>query len=173
MAEFDSARHIRLKDRIAAELAAAESRLASDAEGGANPALEVRAATLRLIRCAVRDRDASARTRGDCDGCQDTVVRNVLTTMAEQRRISSREYEEAGRIEDAERERAELAVIEEFLPKPLGGEALEAAVRDVVDDLEASTLKDLGKCMSTLKARYPGVIDSRAAGKAVRRALAH
>ena len=171
MAEFDSARKLGLKDRLACELASAEARLADDAETGTDPAVEVRAATLRLIRCAVRDRDASARTRGDCDGCQDAVVRDVLTTMAEQRRVSSREFEEAGRIEDAERERAELAVIEEFLPKPLGGEALEAAVRDVVEDLEASTLKDLGKCMSALKARYPGAIDSKSAGKVVRRAL--
>lgn len=171
MAELDSAPKIRLKDRIAGELAKAETQLDADAEEAANAALEVRAATLRLISCAVRDRDVSARTRGDCDGCQDAVVRDVLKTMAEQRLVSSREFEEAGRIGDAEREREELAVIEEFLPKPLGGEALEAAVRDVVDELEASTLKDLGKCMTALKARYPGVIDSKSAGKAVRRAL--
>ncbi|MCI4644169.1 MAG: GatB/YqeY domain-containing protein [Hyphomonadaceae bacterium] len=171
MAEHDSARVVRLKDRLVAELAKAEALLAKDPDETVNAQLEVRAATLRLVRCAVRDRDVSARTRGDCDGCQDAVVRDVLKTMAEQRRVSSQEFEDAGRIEDAERERAELAVIEEFLPKPLADEALETAVRTVVDDLEASTLKDLGKCMSALKARYPGVIDSKAAGKAVRRAL--
>lgn len=168
MAELDSAEVSTLKTRIAEALSAAESLVAS---GKASPSEATRAATLRLITCAVRDRDASARTRGDCDGCPEASVRDVLETMAAQRRVSSREFDEAGRIEDAEREREELRVIEEFLPKPLAEEELDLAVRDVVEELEASTLKDLGKCMSTLKARYPGKIDSRAAGKAVRRAL--
>ena len=143
----------------------------ADGEEAADARFGIRLATLRLISCAVRDRDVSARTKGDCDGCPDEAVREVLETMADQRRISARELDEAGRIADAEREREELAVIEDFLPQPLGGEDLEAAVKDVVEDLDASTLKDLGKCMSMLKARYPGQIDSRTAGKIVRREL--
>ncbi|MEL6568069.1 MAG: GatB/YqeY domain-containing protein [Pseudomonadota bacterium] len=168
MAELDSAEQTSLKARVADALEAAETKLSSE---NVSPADETRAATLRLISCAVRDRDASARTRGDCDGCADATVLDVLETMAAQRRISSREFDEAGRIEDAEREREELGVIEEFLPKPLGDDELNTAVQHVVEELDASTLKDLGKCMSALKARYPGKIDSRAAGQAVRRAL--
>ncbi|MEL6662604.1 MAG: GatB/YqeY domain-containing protein [Pseudomonadota bacterium] len=168
MAEHDSAEPQSLKTRLSVALEEAESRAESE-DASANE--KTRAATLRLISCAVRDRDASARTRGDCDGCQETAVRDVLETMAAQRHVSSKEFEEAGRIEDAEREREELAVIEEFLPKPLANEELENAVETVVEELEASTLKDLGKCMSALKARYPGKIDSRSAGKAVRKAL--
>ncbi|MEM1150040.1 MAG: GatB/YqeY domain-containing protein [Pseudomonadota bacterium] len=168
MAELDSAEISSLKTRIAEALSAAEARVES---GEASPSEATRAATLRLITCAIRDRDASARTRGDCDGCPEASVRDVLDTMAAQRRVSSKEFEEAGRIEDAERERDELEVIEEFLPKPLANDELDVAVKTVVEELEASTLKDLGKCMSTLKARYPGKIDSRAAGMAVRRAL--
>lgn len=143
----------------------------ADGEEVADARFGVRLATLRLISCAVRDRDVSARTKGDCDGCPEEAVRDVLETMAHQRRISARELDEAGRIADAEREREELSVIEDFLPQPLGGDDLEAAVKDVVEDLDASTLKDLGKCMSMLKARYPGQIDSRTAGKIVRREL--
>lgn len=131
----------------------------------------VSASTLRLVACAIRDRDVTARRRGDCEGCPDTGVHDVLETMAEQRRVSAREFDESGRIADAEREREELAVIEGFLPQPLKGEALEVAVQDVVEDLEASTLRDLGRCISTLKARYPGRIDPQKAGKAVREAL--
>ncbi|MEM9740639.1 MAG: GatB/YqeY domain-containing protein [Pseudomonadota bacterium] len=168
MAEVVSADIHSLKMRVAEALQVAEAKVAS---GTASPSEQTRAATLRLVSCAVRDRDASARTRGECDGCPDATVRGVLETMAAQRRISSKEFDEAGRIEDAEREREELSVIEEFLPKPLGEDELNRAVKSVVDELDASTLKDLGKCMSTLKARYPGKIDSRAAGQAVRRAL--
>jgi len=168
MAELDSTVYRSLKSRLEMALEAAEARAALP---DASADDKTRAATLRLISCAVRDRDASARHKGDCDGCPDTAVREVLETMAAQRRTSSREFDEIGRIEDAERERDELAVIEEFLPRPLDEEELESAVRDVVDELDASTLKDLGKCMSTLKARYPGKINSRTAGKVVRRAL--
>lgn len=149
------------KARLEEALEAAE---AQDVDG-------IRAATLRLVQCAVRDRDVSARSRGDCEGCPDEAVRQVLATMAAQREVSAREYDEAGRIEDAEREREELAVIEEFLPQPLTGDALETAVNAVVEDLEASKLKDIGRCMSALKTRYPGQIETGSAGKAVRRAL--
>lgn len=149
------------KARLEEALEAAE---AQDVDG-------IRAATLRLVQCAVRDRDVSARSRGDCEGCPEEAVRQVLETMAAQREVSAREYDEAGRIEDAEREREELSVIEEFLPQPLTGEALEKAVSAVVEDLEASKLKDIGRCMSALKTRYPGRIETGSAGKAVRRAL--
>lgn len=131
----------------------------------------IRAATLRLVQCAIRDRDVSARTRGDCEGCADTAVRNVLKTMAAQREVSAREYDEAGRIEDAEREREELAIIQEFLPQPLPKEELEAAVTAVIADLEATRLKDVGRCMSALKDRYPGQVDTGAASKAIKKAL--
>lgn len=175
MAELDSARMTRLKDRILIEMEAAEAAFdrieSSEGRDAAEQKLGIRAATLRLIECAVRDRDVTARTQGDCDGCPDEAVRNVLKTMAEQRAISAREYDEAGRIREAEREREELSIIQEFLPKPLDEGELEQAVQGVLDELDASTLKDLGRCMSALKARYPGKIDSRKAGKVVKRAL--
>lgn len=175
MAEGTSAVNLTLKETIALATETAEAQFdaieAEDGHDAAEQAVGVRVATLRLIMCAVRDRDASARTRGDCDGCPDESVRDVLRTMAEQRRVSAKEFDETGRIADAERERGELAVIEEFLPKPLGEDELTEAVRDVVEDLEADSLKDLGRCMSTLKARYPGKIDSRTAGKVMRETL--
>ena len=127
--------------------------------------------TLRLIDCAIRDRDVCARGRGDSEGCPDADVRNVLETMVAQREVAAREHDAAGRIEDAIREREEIEVIEQFLPEPLAGEALETAVVAVVEDLGATKLKDIGRCMSALKKRYPGKIESGPAGKVMRKAL--
>ena len=150
-----------LKDRLKAALSAAEA-IDSDS---------MEAQTLRLIQCAVQDRDVTARGRGDCAGCPEAAVREVLRTMVAQREETALEYDESGRLEEAERERAEIEVIKQFLPAPLDGDALEAAVAAVVEDLEASKLKDLGRCMAELKARYPDQLINGAANKAVKKAL--
>ena len=142
--------------------------LKSETEKGAS---EVELATLRLIECAVRDRDVCARGRGVGEGCPDADVRAVLETMVAQREVSAREHDAAGRIEDAIREREEIEVIEKFLPVPLSGAKLDAAVQDIVEDLGASKLKDVGRCMSALQDKFPGMVESGTAGKAVRDAL--
>ncbi len=132
---------------------------------------ETKRATLRLIECAIRDRDVCARGRGQGEGCPDEDVRRVLETLVAQREASAREHDEEGRIEDAIRERDEIAVIQQYLPKPLSGKALDIAVKQVVEDLGASKLSDLGRCVTTLKQRYPGLIEAASAGKAVRTVL--
>ncbi len=131
----------------------------------------IESATLRLILCAVDDRDVTARERGECGGCPEKVMQDLLQTMASQRKSSAREYDEAGRIEEAERERTELAVIETFLPETLSGAPLQEAVSDVIEELEATKLKDMGRCMQMLKERYPDRIDTASASKAIREAL--
>ena len=131
----------------------------------------VQAQTLRLVKCALDDRDVAARARGNCSGCDDTDLEKILETMVAQREQSARDFDEAGRIADAERERDEIEVIEAFLPQPLSGEALDVAVRDVIADLDAKKLKDTGRCMSALRERFPGQIECGTAGKAVRAAL--
>lgn len=132
---------------------------------------EAKRATLRLIECAIRDRDVCARGRGQGAGCPDEDVRRVLETLVLQRETSAREHDDEGRIEDAIREREEIAIIKQFLPKPLAGKALEIAVKQIVDDLGASKLTDLGRCVTALKDRYPGLIEAASAGKVVRSAL--
>ncbi len=161
MGREDTSEAMSLKARIV-------QALKSETGKGAS---EVELATLRLIECAVRDRDVCARGRGVGEGCPDADVRAVLETMVAQREVSAREHDEAGRIEDAIREREEIEVIEKFLPVPLTGAKLEAAVQDIVEDLGASKLKDVGRCMSALKEKFPGMIESGTAGKAVRDAL--
>lgn len=132
---------------------------------------ETKRATLRLIECAIRDRDVCARGRGQGAGCPDEDVRRVLETLVQQREASAREHDHEGRIEDAIREREEIAIIKQFLPKPLSGKALDIAVKQVVEDLGASKLTDLGRCVTALKERYPGLIEAASAGQAVRAKL--
>lgn len=150
-----------LKSQLAVALAAAEESDSNSME----------AQTLRLIQCAVQDRDVTARGRGDCEGCPETAVRDVLKTMVEQREETAREYDESGRLEEAERERAEIQVIKQFLPAPLEGDDLTAAVSAVIADLEATKLKDMRRVMTELKARYPDRLVNGAASKAVTKAL--
>ncbi len=161
MGREDKCEEMSLKARIAQALKDESTDTTND----------VRLATLRLIDCAVRDRDVSTRGRGAGDACPEAVIRDVLEIMISQRIESAAEHDEEGRIEDAMREREEIEIIQQFLPQPLLGDDLAEAVRVVVDELGATKLKDLGRCMSALKARYPGLIQSGPAGRAVRDAL--
>lgn len=161
MGQVDQTIQITLRKRICAALKRAE---AENADG-------VEAQTLRLVKCAMEDRDVIARKRGECSGCDNEVILDLLETMVAQRELSIQKFDEAGRIADAERERDELEVISSFLPKPLAGEALETAAAAVVTELQARKLKDVGRCMSALRARYPGRIECGPASKAVRAAI--
>ena len=152
-----------LRERLAEALAAAEL---ADANG-------VVSQTLRLIVCAVEDRDVLARSRGDCDGCSRTDIIDLLETMVTQRDISAKEYDEAGRVVEADREREEIAVLEAFLPQPLLGPDLERAVAEIITRLDATKLKDVSRCMAALRESYPGQIECNSAGQAVREALSH
>jgi len=161
MGQSDKTVQDTLRNRINAELDQAES---VDANG-------VVAQTLRLVKCAMDDRDVLARGRGECSGCDDDVIVELLETMAELRERSIQQYDDAGRIVDAEREREELAVISNFLPTPLIGDALNVAAETVVRELRAQKLKDVGKCMTALRQKYPGQIECGPASKAVRAAI--
>lgn len=161
MGEMDQTSIKSLRGRICTSLKRAETE---------DP-MSVQAQTLRLLTCALEDRDMLARARGACSGCEDSEILALLETMVSQRNLSARQYDENGRISDAEREREEIEIIEAFLPVPLSGEALKVAAAEVVSDLEAHKLTDVGRCMSELRTRYPGRIECGPAGKAVRAAL--
>lgn len=161
MGQMDQTIQITLRNRIDAALNQAESK---DSCG-------VEAQTLRLIKCAMDDRDVIARKRGECSGCDNEVIEQLLETMAEQREKSIKQFDDAGRVADAEREREELDVIMSFLPEPLSGDALESAAAEVVTQLQARKLKDVGRCMTALRRKYPGRIECGPASKAVRAAI--
>ena len=117
-----------------------------------------RAATLRLVLAAVRDREARAREMG-ADGLPEADVLDILNKMVRQREESVRDYEEAGQLELAEQEREEMAIIAEFLPRQFDDTAMKTACEDVVRDISANGLRDMGRCMNALKQRYPGQMD--------------
>lgn len=161
MGQMDQTIQITLRQRIDAALNQAESE---DSCG-------VEAQTLRLVKCAMDDRDVIARKRGECSGCDNDVIEELLETMAAQREKSIKQFDDAGRVADAEREREELDVIMSFLPEPLAGDDLKSAAAEVVTELQARKLKDVGRCMSALRQRYPGRIECGPASKAVRAAI--
>lgn len=132
----------------------------------------VRLSTLRLINAAIKDRDIAARGEGESGGLDDADVLQILSKMVKQRQESIRAYEEGGRLELAEQERAEIAVIEEFLPRQLGPEEVDAAIGQAIDDTGAAGLRDMGKVMSALKSRYTGQMDFGAVGPQVKARLA-
>ncbi len=148
-------------------------RLSQDLKAAAKAGEPVRTATLRLILAAIKDRDIAARTEDNTDGVPETDVLAILAKMIRQREESATIYDEAGRIELAERERAEIEIIREYMPKPLGQKDVDAAIRSAIDESGASSIRDMGRIMSVLKARYPGRMDFGKVGQQVRAALAN
>ena len=91
--------------------------------------------------------------------------------MVKQRRESIRLYEQGGRLELAQREQAEIDVIRRFMPNQLEGEAFQAAIQDAILEVDAKTIKDMGKTMALLKQKYPGQMDFSKASGVVREKL--
>lgn len=132
---------------------------------------KARVATLRLINAAIKDRDIAARSEDRADGVTDEEILGILTKMVKQREDSAEAYEKGCRPDLAEQERAEITVIREFMPKPLTDAELDAAVDVVIEEQEATGLKDMGKCMGVLKERFTGSIDFGKAGALMKKKL--
>ena len=127
--------------------------------------------TLRLINAAIKDRDIAARVDGGDVGVSDDEVQKILVKMVKQRRESVKAYEEGGRLELAAQEEAEIAVIEEFLPRQLNDDEVAAAVDAAITSVEASSIRDMGKVMGVLKEKYGGQMDFGAVGPMVKTRL--
>ena len=128
-----------------------------------------RLATLRLINAAIKDRDIALRgTDAEETGVSDTEVLAIMGRMVKQRQESARAYEEGGRLELAEKELQEIKVIEDFLPRQLDEEETEAAVIAAISEVEAESIRDMGKVMGVLKARYTGQMDFGKVGPLVK-----
>ena len=129
-----------------------------------------RTGTLRLVQAAVKDRDIAARTAGK-DAVSDDEIVELLGKMIKQRLDSARQYEEGKRPELAEQEREEIEIIKEFQPQQLDEAELRAAVAEVVKATGAVGIKDMGKCMAELRARYAGRMDFGKASQVVKELL--
>jgi hypothetical protein len=131
-----------------------------------------RLSTLRLINAAIKDRDIMLRGEGREDGVTDAEVLAILGKMVKQRQESARAYEEGGRLELAEQERAEIGVIEQFLPRQLTDDEVDAAVDAAIAETGAESIRDMGRVMGALKARYTGRMDFGNVGPLVKDRLA-
>lgn len=137
-----------LRDKISADLK--EAMKAKD---------KPRLATLRLINAAIKDKEIAHRGDDSDAGVSETDILGILGKMVKQRQESARAYDEGGRLDLAESERNEIAVIEEFLPKQLSEDEIEAAIAKAIAAVGASSIRDMGRVMGTLKAEYTGQMD--------------
>lgn len=133
---------------------------------------QVATATIRLILAALKDRDIAARGQGKADGIDDTEILSMLGSMIKQRKESAQTYADAGRDDLAEREQAEIEIIQNFMPKQLGDDEVAKVIEELVGELGASDIKDMGKVMGVLKKRYAGQLDMGKAGGLVKQKLA-
>jgi len=127
-----------------------------------------RLSTLRLINAAIKDRDIAVRGDGQDAGVSDADILGILGKMVRQRQESARAYEEGGRLELAEKELEEIRVIEEFLPRQLSAAEVDAAISAAVTEAGATGIRDMGKVMAVLKAKYTGQMDFGAAGPRIK-----
>jgi uncharacterized protein YqeY len=123
-----------------------------------------RTATIRLIQSAIKNRDIELRT-SDKAPVDDALVTEVLQKMIKQRRESITLYEQGGRAELAEAEKAEVAVIEQFLPAQMSEEETKAAIDAIAKEIGATSVKEMARVMAVLKERHASALDmSKASG---------
>lgn len=127
-----------------------------------------RLSTLRLINAAIKDREIASRGEGGEQEVGDPEILAIMGKMVKQRQESARAYEEGGRLELAEKELNEIKVIEEFLPRQLGAEEVEAAVKAAIAEAGAASIRDMGRVMAVLKGKYTGQMDFGAVGPKVK-----
>ena len=127
---------------------------------------------IRLILAKLKDVDIAARTEASREGVAEDKILSMMQGMIKQRNESIVLYEKGNRADLADKEKAEIAVIERFLPQQMDEAAVAAAVREAVAAAGATSVKDMGGVMAALKAKYAGQMDFAKASAAVKKALA-
>lgn len=127
----------------------------------------LRLSAVRMVRAAIKNREIDTRTELD-----DQAATDIISTLAKQRRESIRMYREGNRLELAEKEELELAVLLEFLPTQLSPDEIDTLVSQVILDIEAHGVKDMGRVMKTVTPLTAGKTDGKVVSDAVRRLLA-
>lgn len=118
-----------------------------------------RLSTLRLINAAVKDREIAIRSDDSDEGISDDDILAILAKMIKQRQDSAKAYEEGGRLELAEGERAEIEIIQEFLPKQLDEGEVKNAISEAIAKTGAASIRDMGRVMASLKTEFAGRMD--------------
>jgi uncharacterized protein YqeY len=127
--------------------------------------------TVRMILAGIKDKDIAARPAGNASGIGDPEILSLLQAMVKQRRESVALYRQGGRDDLVAKEEAEIAVIERFLPAQMDAAATDAAIAAAIAESGAASIKDMGKVMAALKAKYSGQMDFSTVGPAVKAKL--
>jgi uncharacterized protein YqeY len=127
--------------------------------------------TVRMILAGIKDKDIAARPAGNAGGIGDPEILSLLQTMVKQRRESVALYAQGNRADLVAKEQAEIAVIERFLPQQMGAAETDAAIVAAIAESGAASIKDMGKVMAALKAKYSGQMDFSTVGPAVKAKL--
>ena len=127
--------------------------------------------TIRLINAAIKDRDIAIRSEDNLEGVSDEEILSILSKMIKQRKESAKQYEEGGRLELAQQEFEEIEIIENFLPRQLDLNETEQIVKKIILEINANSLRDMGKVMSLLKENYSGKMDFGKAGAVAKELL--
>ena len=125
-----------------------------------------RVGALRLINSEIKQVEIDERTELD-----DERIVEVLARMVKQRRDSAAQFESAGRTDLVDQENLEISVISEFMPKQLGSEEIAGIIGDVISELDASSMRDMGRVMGALKSRLVGRADMASVSTLVRERL--
>lgn len=119
---------------------------------------KARLSTLRMVNAAIQDRDIANRGTGK-PAANDEEILQILTKMVKQRQESAKAFEDGKRPELAAAENAEIAIISDFLPKQMDEAESKAAISRAISDAGATSVRDMGKVMAELKAKYTGQMD--------------
>ena len=131
----------------------------------------VRLRTIRSLRAALLEREIDERQGGEAR-LTDAQVQAVLQKQAKQRRDAIAQFEAAGRADLVAREQEELDVIEEYLPRQLGDDEIRAVLREIIDAVGASSMRDMGRVMGPAMQRLAGRADGKRVNALVREMLA-
>jgi uncharacterized protein len=127
-----------------------------------------RVSTLRLINAAILERETKGAERVTLG---DAEILDVMQKMVKQRQESLDIYEKAGRTELAAQEREEIEIISGYLPTKMSDMQAASAISALIKEIEAETLKDMGRTMAALKQRFSGQMDFGKAGAQVKKLL--
>ena len=147
-------------------------KLTSDMKEAMKSGDKKKVATIRLMTSAIKEKEINSRTDGhDSGSISDAGVLDVLTKMVKQRQDSITAFEQGGRPELAQNERDEMEIIQSYMPKQMGDDEAKAAVAAAIKAVGATSIKDMGKVMAELKAKYAGQMDMGKAGGIVKSQL--
>lgn len=125
---------------------------------------------VRMIIAGQKEKDVEARGKGQ-EKATDAELMSMMQTMIKQRNDSIKMFIDGGRAELADKEKAEIAVIERFLPKQMSEAEMETAVKAVIAEVSAASMKDMGKVMGALKTKYAGQMDMGRANSVIKSLL--